>query len=535
MTRFLLINPPIRESGPPKHYPLGLCLLGAILDQAGYEVAILDANAYRLNREQVRLEAKQLLDIPGASSETKGWDCIGIGNLITTYGWQKDIIKGLRADWPNTPIIAGGGCATALGAQMLEWIPELDAVVIGEAEKTILEIAQHQCNFEGIKGVTWRDKDGKIHFNPPVELMTEEEFDQIPYPAWNLALLEEVYFPNSSVALSKEALLAKRRLDFECTRGCPYICNFCTDMPTGNSRTGYQYRNKFRKHSPKYVADMIAKARFRHGIDFALFVDENFDVDRKWVFALCDALEDAELVGLVHWGATAHVNTISPDLLTRMRQCGCAYLDIGMESGSDPILRYIKKNATRQRNQQALDWSLKAGINPLTNFMLGQPIETVQTVYDTANFIAKNGVIVKPFFATPYPATELYYTQMDKIMKKYESLEKFMLALGDATDLILNLTRFNDVELFGLRELVARHDLNGLLDFAKSKSERILDPETGQELVPGQVVQPEPPVPLGQLRMLEDKDYGMKKEWIEEIREKHLQAGWVQNPPRTGG
>ncbi len=893
--RILFINPPIREQGPPKHYPLGLCLLGAVLDEAGYEVGIIDANAYRLNREQVRAEAKSLLDVPGAETgENKGWDCIGIGSLITTYGWQKDVIHGLRADFPKTPIIAGGGCATALGAQMLEWVPDLDAVVVGEAERTILEIAKRECNFDGVKGVTWREKEtGKIHFNPPVELMTEEDFDKLPFPAWHLAPLEEVYFPNSSVALSKEALLAKRRLDFECTRGCPYICNFmcsgdtlvqtdagflrldeiptpslticehggiaeygetgllvqsvhhaatsqaivyagkkpclrvrlenglwldlteehnvlcvrdgelkwtqaskltlldfvavskganlwgdsnridegtawvlgylvgdgcltqdgrisfvvhaaerdrlvhyfvqrqgytpfiykhpspnteylivnkehakplisffnnikltvpslifhspgvvvkafleglweadgakdgrlttvsldlahqvqllllnlgfnsvvqgpyryrennsyyrvywnagrhyetvptgyatyrrgkrwqkakltrgirgvrravleqaepkhplllpgviysrvvgiedagikdvydlkvpgaeafvgngvilhnCTDMPTGNSRTGYQYRNKFRKHSPKYVADMIAKARFKLSIDFALFVDENFDVDRKWVFTLCDALEDAELAGLVYWGATAHVNTVSPDLLARMRQCGCAYLDYGMESGSDPILRYIKKNATRQRNQQALDWSLRANVNPLTNFMMGQPIESVQTVYDTAHFIAKNGVVVKPFFATPYPATELYYTQMEKIIGKYGTLEKFMLALGDATDLAINLTRFNDVELFGLRELVARHDLSGLLEYAKVKGEKIIDPDTGQELAPGTIVQPEPPVPLGQLRMLEDKDYGMKQEWIEEMQQKHLQGGWVEHPPRT--
>lgn len=865
--RFLLINPPIRESGPPKHYPYGLCLLAGVLDQYGYEVAILDANAYRLNREQVRVEAKELLAVPGAGPESKTWDCIGIGSLITTYcysadtrvltkdglrlfseltfedelltinlktrqleyqcpselaafdydgdlihfagrrydflvtpnhrmvakarweedftlidaielaskstpatklanyqflkggavwrcqalesmklpptrrtdgrrdspqkiipinlwlrflgwwlsegslgirrwpgkrslyevrisnqnpdylqeitatirqmgfnpllnrgagylyfyskqvvdylrplghahdkyvpkdlkqlppeqlkmlmnslmkgdgwadkqyttvskrladdvaeiaiklgravtitkanhyfkigfsnynepaidsepchvrykgrvfcatvpnhtlmverngklawsgnSWQKDVIKGIRSDFPNTPLIAGGGCATALGAQMLEWIPELDAVVIGEAEKTILEIAKQECNFNGIKGVTWRDREtGKINFNPPVELMTEEEFDQLPYPAWNLAPLEEVYFPNSSVALSKESLLAKRRLDFECTRGCPYICNFCTDVMTGDSRTGYQYSLKFRKHSPKYVAGMIAKARFKLSIDFGLFIDENFDVDRKWVFALCDALEDADLVGLVYWGATAHVNTVSPDLLARMRQCGCAYLDFGMESGSDPILRYIKKNATRQRNQQALDWSLRTGVNPLTNFMMGQPIETVQTVYDTAQFIAKNGIIVKPFFATPYPATELYYTQMEKILGKYGELEKFILALGDATDLAVNLTRFNDAELFGLRELVARHDLNGLLDFAKIKGEQIMDPDTKLELVSGQVLQPEPPVPIGELKMLEDKDYGMRQSWIEELRAKHLQAGWVVNPPQ---
>jgi len=509
----LLINPPIREAGPPKHYPMAMALLAAILDLDGHEVGILDANAYRLNREQTRVEAKS-----GLPDGADTFDLIGIGNLITTYKWQKDVIGALKTDFPKAKIIAGGGCATALGAQMLEWIPELDAVCVGEGEKVIKQIADQECDFHDIKGVTFRDEKGQIVFNKPVELLTEEEFDQLPYPRWDLIPFEDIYFPNSSVALSRESLLCRRRIDIEATRGCPYICNFCTDMPTGNSRTGYSYREKFRVHSPKYVAEMIAKARFKLGIDFVLFVDENFDTNRKWVFSLCDALEEHDLTQLIHWGATAHVNTVTLELLGRMRECGCAYLDYGMESGSDPILRYIKKNATRQRNQQALDWSLRAGINPLCNFMLGQPIETLQTIYDTTSFIVKNGILVKPFYATPYPATELYFTQMQKILAKYKTLEKFIETLGDATELVVNLTGFNDVELLGLRELVAAHDIPRILAFAESRGVGIIDPDTSVQLSAGTVAPVEPPVPLKELRMLEDKDYGMRKEWVEELQ-----------------
>ena len=395
---------------------------------------------------------------------------------------------------------------------------------MGEGEKVVKQIGDQEGDFRGVKGVSFRNEKGEIERNLPVELLTEEEFDALPYPKWDLAAFEQVYFPNSSLALSRESLLCRRRIDIEGTRGCPFICNFCTDVMVGQSRTGYQYREKFRVHKPSYVADMIAKARFKLGIDFVLFVDENFDTNRKWVSDLCDALEERDLVGLIHWGATAHVNTVTPELLARMKECGCAYLDFGMESGSDPILRYIKKNATRQRNQQALDWSLRTGINPLTNFMMGQPIETMQTVYDTASFVTKNGIIVKPFYATPYPATELYYTQMPKILAKYGTLEKFMERLGDATELVINLTKYNDVELLGLRELVAAHDLAGIIAFAKTKGERIADPDTGQELVSGPLVDPEKPVPLQQLRMLEDRDYGMQTEWIKNLQQE-LAAG----------
>jgi anaerobic magnesium-protoporphyrin IX monomethyl ester cyclase len=529
--RFCLINPPIRESGPPKHYPMGLALLAAILGQEGHEVAILDSNAYRHKREHVREEIKREVETAkqmGSNNEGR-FDIIGIGNLITTYAWQKEIIQALKKDWPETKIIAGGGCATALGQQMLDWIPELDAVVIGEAEKTIAQIAKQEGDFNAIKGTIHRD--GKtIVREPPVELLTEAEFDELPYPNWDIIHFEDIYFPNSALALSRESLLCRRRIDVEATRGCPYICNFCTDMPTGNSRTGYQYRNKYRVHSPEYVAKMLVKARFKLAIDFVLFVDENFDTNRKWVASFCDALEDYDLVDIIHWGATAHVNTVSLDLLQRMRQCGCAYLDFGMESGSDKILRYIKKNATRQRNQQALDWSLRAEINPLCNFMMGQPIETVQTVYELASFLVKNQILVKPFFSTPYPATELYYTQMEKIIVEYGDLETFCSKLGDATELVINLTKFSKAELLGLRELVAAHDLKGIVEFAKTKGEQITDPDTGEIVLPGTVAETEPPVPLDKLRMLEDKDYGFKQEWVKEIQERHIEGGIVTWP-----
>jgi hypothetical protein len=64
---------------------------------------------------------------------------------------------------------------------------------------------------------------------------------------------------------------------------------------------------------------------------------------------------------------------------------------------------------------------------------------------------------------------------------------------------------------------VAGHDLEGIIGFAKSRGERIVNPDTGEELVAGEQVQTEKPVPLQALRMLEDKDYGFHKNWVTEI------------------
>lgn len=485
MTRAILINSPIRQTDRPKHIPYGLAILANMADERGIETGILDVNAYRLNREQIRRDMT-------SESEDKKIDIIGLSGLVTTYGFQRDIIPWLRKDHPDSLLVAGGGCATSLGRDMLEWNPDLDMIVIGEGEKAFLELIDYydEPNEWGtIKGIMYRDQnDASIVETPPRPLLTEEELNELPYPAWHLLPMEEVYFKNSRLALSPEALVAKRRIDIISERGCPFNCSFCTHNRMGGDLLpdGTRLMPLSRWQSAEYVVDMIKYARMKYAIDFVSFLDENLLANKKRALEICDLLEKEDLVGLVDWGCLGHANTADLELFGRLKQCGCTYISYGFESADQRMLDEINKHQTPEQMQKALTTTIQAKINPITTFMMGYKNEDLQSIYETVKFWIKNGIQCIPFFITPYPGTKIFKENRDLILEQYDdNYEKFVLALGDATKFTVNLTKFSTPELLGLRQLMVAHDLKRIKEFAKTKGVEITDDEP--EPLPGMI------------------------------------------------
>ena len=458
MAKILLINSPIRESQRPTNIPYGLSIIAAVLDQNGHEVILLDANAFRLKIDEIIEEI-------GESS----FDLISLSGLITTYNFQKKLTPRLREYFPNTCLISGGGCASSIPKEMLTWIPDLDLCCLGEGEKTILEIVAHSDDreFGDVLGVVYRNHNNEIIQTPPRPVLTEDELNHLPYPALDMLPMEEIYFKNSSIPLSLEALESKRRVDVISERGCPFACTFCYHI-VGGRKTRFQ--------SPKYVVNMIKHFRYKYAIDFVTLIDENMLINKKRTLEFCDLYEEAGLPDIVKWGTTGHANTIDPTVLQRLKECGCTYLEIGGESADNRILKAIKKNTTVDKLQYALDKTLQSNINPVMNFMIGYEEEDLQSLYESTKFWEKNGFNIYPFFITPYPGCELYYKNMDKILDQYEgNLENYILALGDATELTVNLSEFTDPELYGLREIMVRKDITRLKRFAEHKNVNLVD------------------------------------------------------------
>jgi len=482
--KVLLINPPIRANEHPYNIPLGLAYVAAVIESLGDDVAIIDNNAYRLSDEEVMNQIR---------GET--WDIIGIGGLITTYVWQKRMFKLLRKEFPNTLLIAGGGLATSLQRDLMEWTPEIDILCIGEGERTIGEILEkfHERSWENVKGIYYRQKNN-VYKTLPQRLLSSEELSQLPFPKYDLLPLNEVYFKYSGIPLSPEAMVAKRRLSIETSRGCPFTCTFCIDLPSGASRTRFHTGEnlkyiaplggssaKIRYYNPRWVVNLMKHLRFKYAIDFLTFTDENFTVSKKHVMKLCDLMEQERLTDLdppLHFGATAHVNTLDREMLERLKQVGCSYLDLGLESmNADILSKAIMKGSSPARNEWAVSECFKAGIYPITNFMLGFPEETLQSMYDNVKFWIKHKIDVGPFFATPYPGTELFERNKKKILAEFGSLENFVIKCGEdiSADFVVNLTKYNDAELLGLRQMMMSHDLHRLEKFAKQKGEEIIE------------------------------------------------------------
>ena len=487
MAKVLFINPVLRQEDVPRHVPYGMALLVALVREAGHKVQVFDANAWRPT-DQV------LNEVLGADA----WDVIATGGLITSYGYIKKVVKSARKICPDSLIVAGGGFLTAIPHDIMELLPEIDIGVVGEGLLTFPEILKTAADKGGdwskVPGIIWRDKGGRSHLNPERPLL--EDLDSLPYPAWEAFPLD-IYFRNSSLLMSEEAMLAKRRLDIITSYGCPFGCRFCfhlglsgelatSDTPARREVIFTRKRN-IRWHSPKYVVGLAKYARERFKVDFLSFLDENFICLNKythgqWILEFHDLWikaglqpqctregqpHDAKYCHGVHWGTSAHAALVDAPTLKKMREVGCSHLDYGLESFSDRILKSIAKGSTSKLNERAIRLTLEAGIRPIPNQIIGFPEEDFESI--KANVLAweRLGIQTYPFLATPYPGSEWYFKYKKQILTQYDgNLEAFLLDLGDATKLTAVISKnFNAVELLGLRELMVNRDLKRISEY----------------------------------------------------------------------
>jgi anaerobic magnesium-protoporphyrin IX monomethyl ester cyclase len=481
MAKILLINPVVREESEAKHIPYGLSLMASIAMEKGHQVQMYDENAHRLGDEIIRKVCK-----------ADDWDVIGIGGLSTTYKSIKKILKIAKEVSPKTFTIAGGGFITSMPQEIMNWIPEIDLGVIGEAFLTwpevLRQIDEKNFDFSKTLGVCYRDEKRTPKLTPVRSNI--KDLDVIPYPAWDLLPLDK-YFENSKLLYSAEAFTSKRRIDMMGSLGCSLFCKFCwhlgiigdmvveTNPETNENDVRFSRARNIRYHSPAYIVKMAKTLQEKYGVDFISFIDENFmtmDVysKRTWLFELCDLWikeglqptcrrdgvpHDENCTGM-HWGGTSHAGLVRKETLEAMYKAGCSNLVYGLESFDATILASLGKGSNKQKNLEAVSLTLSTGIIPIPNVIIGFPEETFESVRTMIDCMEQIGMHAKPHFATPYPGSEWYYTYKQSIIEQYGGdLEKFIEDLGDASSISATISHnFNAIELMGLQQIVYKKD-----------------------------------------------------------------------------
>ncbi|MBI3011681.1 MAG: B12-binding domain-containing radical SAM protein [Candidatus Omnitrophica bacterium] len=503
MAKILFINPVIREEDDPKHVPYGIALLAALAIQKGHKVQVYDANGWRLGDEALR-----------EAIEADEWDVIASGCITTGYGSLKKIVQCAKQYAPRAVVVVGGGVLTSMPFEIMTFLPQVDVGIVGEAFVTLLELLERidrrERDWSAVKGVIYRAASGELQLTEIRPLIGREALDQLPYPAWELFPLE-LYWKHSQLLYSEEAFTSKRRLDINASYGCSLICRFCfhlgitgdlnyTNAPGGKRDVEFTYKREIRWHSAEYVVRMVRYMRDRFGVDFVLFLDENLmtmnsyshwtwlpEVAKAWIDAGLQPScrrekrpHDTKCRG-VHWGGTSHATLVRKDLLKILFDSGCSQLLYGYESFSDRILRNVGKGTTAALNERSLKWTIEAGIRPIPNQIIGFPDEFFDSIRDSVRAWERMGIVVKPFFATPYPGSEWYYTYKDRILEQYNGdLEAFLLDLGDATKITAVISEnFNAVELLGLRELMVNRDLKHIDEY-----ERLWRSRHGEPFIP---------------------------------------------------
>lgn len=500
MARVLFINPVVREEDDPRHVPYGMALLSAIAMQKGHQVQVYDQNAWRYPLDTTR----QVL-------QADEWTCIAVGGITTAYASIKKIVKLARETCPKAVIVMGGGVLTSIPEEMMELLKVVDVGVVGEAFVTfpeILDMIDHQSNeWSKIAGtISWNSERTEVVWGAPRGLIPN--LDVLPYPAWDLFPIEEIYFKNSSTLFSEEGMLAKRRLDINGSYGCSLICKFCYHLgiagdmryetaDNGRTRVAFdepgKYTRTIRYHSPEYIVNLALHARRRWNVDFIGFLDENLmtmdryskgtwlkEICRLWIEAglqpscIRNGVRHDENCSGVHWSGTSHATLCNREIMQTMRNAGCSHLLYGYESFAPHVLKMVGKGATPKTNLRSFYWTLESGIRPIPNQMIGLPNEDFLSVYQNMAAWKRLGIVVKPFFATPYPGSEWFTTNRKRIMEQYNGdLDAFLMDLGDATRVTAVISKnFNAVELLGIRELMITYNYRKLREYEREWNAR---------------------------------------------------------------
>lgn len=379
--------------------PLALLAIGSELDPQVYEVIIVDA------RLEADAESAVLAHMDGAL-------CVGVTVLTgAPISDALQISRAVKRVRPDLPVVWGGWHPSMFASEcLLE--PSVDVTVRGQGEETFVEIVQRLAEgrtLEGCAGCTVRLADGTIHENPPRALAAVDKFRAHDY---NLIPVER-YF----------ALKGKRQLDFISSQGCNFRCAFCSDP--------FVYGRQWVGLEPTRMALRLKELWDRYHFDDVNFQDETFFTKRERVRALAEKIIESGMK--ITWAATMRADQgvrLPDEVWAKAKQSGLRRLLVGVESGSNEMLKRIRKDIKIEQVFETAEKMVRHRIAGHFPFIVGFPEESAAAIQASLD-VAKRLRSMSPDFLTPiyyfkpYPGSELVIEAVARGFQLPQTLEEW--------------------------------------------------------------------------------------------------------------
>lgn len=361
--------------------PLGIYYLAAHLIRNGMDVKVVDAEAEGLCHE----DAVRRLQKSGVT-------IVGITSTTVAFGNAKKLAQLVRRALPGVCLVIGGPHMTAMPQMTME-TGLFDYGIVGEGESAFLNLVRYlrdkKGGLEGLKSLYYV-KEGAVFSNPRCEYI--QDLDSIPFPARGLCPDISIYKPPVG------AFRFRPVVNMITSRGCPYGCIFCDNNTFGR---------QVRFFSAEYVVREIKEVLTEFGAKELAFVDDTFVLDKKRLKKIFQLLAEENIK--FPWTCMTRVNNLDFETLQFMAQAGCWQVRIGIESGSQEVLDFIKKGITLKQVEDAVGWCKKLNIKTTGFFMIGHHIDTPQTIDETIRFALSVPLTdMTVTINTPIPGTESY-------------------------------------------------------------------------------------------------------------------------------
>lgn len=373
--------------------PFGLGYLAAAI-RKNHDVKILDGIKERLTfagLEQILREGF--------------FDVIGIQIFTFQVITAKIYIDLIKKNLPEAKIILGGPHPSCAPDTIFNYFPKADYAFRGEAEIGLSELLD-LLSKDGIgrdslvlvPGLIWKDKEKTI-IN---KLIFVEDLDSLAMPSWDLIRPDNYplaphggFFKNYPIA------------PIIITRGCPFSCTYCA----GHLVSG----KKIRFRSIRNVIEEISLLYHKYGIREIHIEDDNFTFNRDFVLEFCRKLKESKLN--ISWTCPngVRLDTLTKDLLLAMKNAGLYSISVGIESGSEKILKDMKKSLTKEKIKEKLDLIKECGLDASGFFIIGYPTETRDDIMETVDFALELPIKRAGFsLFKPFPGTEITKNLIEK-------------------------------------------------------------------------------------------------------------------------
>lgn len=333
---------------------------------------------------------------------------VGFSAMTPTFFRQTEKAKRVKEKF-NLPLIIGGNHISLVPEDLPQW---LDIGVISEGEEVLLRLLENfqktgNLKDEAIPGLIFWDKD-KLKITGDALLV--EPIDKIPFPDWEF------------LGVGK-----KGPGHIMTSRGCPFRCRFCE---------AGKFWKKYRSHSPEYVVSEIETISKLFGRKELVIMDDLFFTNKERIQAIADLLIKKKIPQEMRFEVIGRADLFNEEIAEVLSEMNVFAISFGMESGSEPILQYLKrKTVTLDQIRQAVKIAKKYKMQVLGGFMIGTPGETEEDIKKTIDFIKELDLDqVGVNVTTPLPGTELWEVARQKGLVKDNQWDDRLWGMKDVNE-----------------------------------------------------------------------------------------------------